>query len=89
MKGFLDRAKEINPYLLTTYGSNIYLGWKGHIDGEDFLVTCRVGGGDGFSTHTRASFSFADADNGGILNSTYPNSEMNFSNAISLSPVLR
>ncbi|MFG6427458.1 MAG: beta-glycosidase [Muribaculaceae bacterium] len=87
MKGFLDRAKEINPYLLTTYGSNIYLGWKGHIDGEDFLVTCRVGGGDGFSTHTRASFSFADADNGGILNSTYPNSEMNFSNAISLSPV--
>lgn len=87
MKGFLDRGREINPDLMMTYGSNIYLGWKGHIEGEDFLVTCRVGDGEGFSTHTRASFSYADADNGGIMNSTYPNSSMNFSKAISHSPV--
>ena len=87
MRKFIDDAREMNPNLLATFGSNIYLGWNGHIDGEDFLVTCRVGGGDGFSTHARASFSYADADNGGIMNSTYPNSEMDFSRAISLSKV--
>lgn len=87
MRTFIDDAREMNPNLLATFGSNIYLGWNGHIDGEDFLVTCRVGGGDGFSTHARASFSFADADNGGIMNSTYPNSEMTFSHAISQSAV--
>ncbi len=87
MRTFIDDAREMNPNLLATFGSNIYLGWNGHIDGEDFLVTCRVGGGDGFSTHARASFSFADADNGGIMNSTYPNSEMTFTNAIAKSAV--
>lgn len=89
MKSFLEEANRINPNLLVTYGSNIYLGWKGHLDGEDFLVTCRVGDsdGEGFATHARASFSFADAANGGIINSSYPNSAMNFSHAISLSPV--
>ena len=87
MRQFINDARDLNPNLLATFGSNIYLGWNGHIDGEDFLVTCRVGGGDGFSTHARASFSFADADKGGIMNSTYPNSEMDFSYAISLSAV--
>lgn len=87
MKEFIDKARYEVPGLLATYGSNIYLGWEGHIPGEDFLVTCRVGGGEGFSTHARASFSFADAENGGIMNSTFPNSQMTFSNAISLSPV--
>lgn len=87
MRKFIDDARDMNPNLLATFGSNIYLGWNGHIDGEDFLVACRVGGGEGVSTHARASFSFADADNGGIMNSTYPNSEMDFSHAISLSAV--
>lgn len=87
MKDYIDNARELQPGLLATYGSNIYLGHQGHIDGEDFLVTCRVGDGDGFSTHARASFSFADADNGGIMNSTYPNTTMNFNEAIDLSPV--
>ncbi|MBD5358554.1 MAG: beta-glycosidase [Bacteroides sp.] len=87
MNNFIDDAREMNPNLLATPGSNIYLGMNGHIEGEDYLVTCRVGDGPGFSTHARASFSFADADNGGLINSTYPNSEMNFSNSISRSPV--
>ncbi len=87
MKDYIDKAREMQPGLLATYGSNIYLGYQGDIPGEDFLVTCRVGNGEGFSTHTRASFSFADADNGGIMNSTYPNTVMNFSDAISLSSV--
>ena len=87
MKEYIDRAREVLPGLLATYGSNIYLGWEGHIPGEDYLVTCRVGGGEGFSSHARASFSFADADNGGIMNSTYPNTTMTFSGALKKSPV--
>ncbi len=87
MKDFIDRAREASPGLLATYGSNIYLGINGHNEGEDYLTTCRVGEGDGFSTHARASFSFADADNGGIINSVPPNSKMDFSGAIALSPV--
>lgn len=87
IKTLIDEARELNPNILATYGSNIYLGVKGHIEGEDYLVTCRVGEGDGFTTHARASFSFADADKGGLLNSTYPNSRMNFSKAVSLSTV--
>ncbi len=87
MKTYIDKAREMQPGLLATYGSNIYLGHLGHVEGEDYLVTCRVGDGDGFSTHSRASFSFADADNGGILNSTYPNTRMTFSDALAHSPV--
>lgn len=87
MRPFIDKARKEVPGLLATFGSNIYLGWNGHIDGEDYLVTCRVGPGDGFSSHARASFSYADADNGGIMNSTYPDSRKTFSGAISKSPV--
>lgn len=87
MKEFIDRARELMPGLLATYGSNIYLGYDGDIPGEDFLVTCRVGDGPGFTTHARASFSFADAENGGLMNSSRPNTTMNFSNAVGLSGV--
>ncbi len=87
MRDWFTHAREEVPGLLATYGSNVYLGWNGHMEDEDFLVTCRVGGGEGFSTHTRASFSFADADNGGIINTERPNTSSDFSNAISLSPV--
>lgn len=70
---------------LYAYGANNFLGYNGQIAGEDFLVTCRIGGaGDHapFSTHVRGSFSFADAYDGGYINNTYPNSVMNFSKAI-------
>lgn len=87
MKDFVNRFRSIEPRHLYTYGSNIFLGSKGHIPGEDFLVTCRVGTGEGYSTHARASFSFADAAEGGYLNNTYPNSVMNFDAALEKSPV--
>ena len=87
MKDFVNRFRSIEPRHLYTYGSNIFLGSKGHIPGEDFLVTCRVGSGEGYSTHARASFSFADAEEGGYLNNTYPNSVMNFDEALEKSPV--
>lgn len=87
MKDFVNRFRSIEPRCLYTYGSNIFLGSRGHIPGEDFLVTCRVGNGEGYSTHARASFSFADAAEGGYLNNTYPNSVMNFDTALEKSPV--
>lgn len=87
MKDFVNRFRSIESRHLYTYGSNIFLGSKGHVPGEDFLVTCRVGSGEGYSTHARASFSFADASEGGYLNNTYPNSVMNFDTALEKSPV--
>ena len=87
MRKFIDKARELTPGLLSTRGSNIYLGYNGQMPGDDFLVTCRVGPGDGFSSHARASFSFADADNGGIMNSTYPNTSDTFEGAIAKSTI--
>ena len=84
---FVNHFRVQEPRHHYAYGSNIYLGWEGHLPGEDFLVTCRVGGGDGYSTHARASFSFADADEGGYLNNTHPNTVMNFDEALLNSPV--
>lgn len=64
-------------------GSNNFLGMKGKQADEDYYTTCRVGlEAEGeFNTHARASFSFADAYDGGYLNHTYPNSKMNFASA--------
>ena len=46
----------------------------------DYFTTCRIGGeGWGkYNTHTRGSFSFADAYDGGMINHFHPNSTMNF-----------
>ncbi|MDD3036934.1 sugar-binding domain-containing protein [Bacteroides sp.] len=87
MKRFVNSFRAVEPRHLYTYGSNIFLGSRGHIPGEDFLVTCRVGSGEGYSTHARASFSFADAEEGGYLNHTYPNLVMNFDEALKKSQV--
>lgn len=87
MRSFVETFSADEPRHLYTYGSNGYLGWQGYIPGQDFFVTCRVGGGEGYDTHTRASFSFADADEGGILNNTYPGTMRNFEDAVLLSPV--
>lgn len=74
--------REDNRHLYAS-GSNNYLGFKGKQEDEDYFTTCRVGREDKkqFNTHTRASFSFADAYDGGYLNHMYPNSVMNFSSA--------
>lgn len=87
MKSFIERFRQLDSRHLYAYGSNNFLGWRGHIEGEDFMVTCRVGEGEGYSSHARASFSFADAEDGGYLNHAYPNSEMNFNGALEKSPV--
>ena len=67
-------------------GSNDFLGMNGKQADEQYFTTCRVGKEEDkqFNTHARASFSFADAYDGGYLNHTYPNSVMNFSTANAL-----
>lgn len=75
---------EIDDTKLFSTGSNNYLGFKGSPDIDDFFTTCRVGSEKekSFNTHTRGSFSFVDAYDGGYINHTYPNSIMNFDEAV-------
>lgn len=89
MERFVKDFREIAPDKLYTFGSNYYLGYQGVKPGMDFFVTCRVGGeawGD-YNTHTRGSFSFADAADGGIINHCYPNTRVNLEEGCSLSSV--
>ena len=77
--------KEDSRHIYTS-GSNNYLGFNGKQADEDYFTTCRVGreADKQFNTHTRSSFSFADAYDGGYLNHVYPNSMMDFSAANNL-----
>lgn len=71
------------------------------MDGEDFYVTCRVGGTPnedfeaawaeelnekGFGSHARTSFAYVDADDGGILNALRPGTQRSFENVVPLCP---
>lgn len=86
MRKWLDEFRDQDNRRLYSFGANNNLGWMGPREGEDFFITCRVGGGEGYSTHVRTSFSFADADEGGILNNTRPSTNQNFSEAIARCP---
>lgn len=84
MKSLVNTFRQIDDRRLYAFGSNNYLGFEGIIPGQDYLVTCRIGKeeANSFNTHTRGSFSFADAYDGGYINHTYPNSLMDFSSGI-------
>ncbi len=74
---------------LYTYGSNMFLGFKGAIEGMDYFTTARVGGekwGE-YDTHVRGSFAFCDAWDGGIINHQYPNTMTNFERAVAKSDI--
>ena len=86
VKDWLADFRKQDSRHLYNYGSNNNLGWKGPQEGEDFFVTCRVGGGDGYTTHVRSSFAYVDADKGGILNNTRPSTKGDYSDAISKCP---
>ena len=83
MKEFVDDFRKIAPDKHYTFGSNYYLGYQGVKEGMDYFTTCRIGGeGWGkYNTHTRGSFSFADAYDGGMINHFHPNTTMNFDEA--------
>lgn len=86
VREWLDDFRSRDNRHLYCYGSNNNLGWKGPQEGEDFFVTCRVGGGDGYTTHVRASFAYVDAEKGGILNNTRPATDKDYSGTIARCP---
>ncbi len=83
MEDLIATFRKTDNRHLYAFGSNNFLGYRGQLPGEDFLVTCRIGGEapQQFNTHTRGSFSFADTYDGGYINHTYPNTVMDFSPA--------
>lgn len=89
MADFVTDFRRIAPDKLYTFGSNYYLGYQGVKPGMDYFTTCRVGGEawGTYDTHTRGSFSFADAFDGGVINHFHPNTTMNFAEACKRSPV--
>lgn len=77
------------PRRLYTYGSNMFLGFKGVVEGMDYFTTSRIGEekwGE-YDTHVRGSFSFCDAWDGGIINHQYPNTMTNFEHAVAKSGI--
>ena len=89
MAEFIADFRRLAPDKVYTFGSNYYLGYQGVKPGMNYFTTCRVGGEEWgkYNTHTRGSFSFADADDGGMINHCYPNTEMNFAEGCSLTNV--
>lgn len=85
MQKMVNHFRLLAPEKLYAFGSNNYLGTRGQVEGEDYYTTCRVGADTDttFSTHTRASFSFADAYDGGYVNGRYPSTCVNYTGAIS------
>lgn len=80
MAEFVEDFRKIAPDKLYTFGSNYYLGYQGVKPSMDYFTTCRVGGEawGSYDTHTRGSFSFADAYDGGMINHFRPNTSMTF-----------
>ena len=89
MGKFVNDFRKIAPDKLYTFGSNYYLGYQGVKPGMDYFTTCRTGGETWgkYNTHTRGSFSFADASDGGILNHFRPNSSMTLNEGCASSSV--
>ena len=89
MAQFIEDFRKIAPDKVYTFGSNYYLGYQGVKKGMDYFTTCRVGGEawGKYNTHTRGSFSFADAADGGMINHFHPNTTMNFEEGCSLTNV--
>jgi hypothetical protein len=86
MAEFIEDFRKIAPDKVYTFGSNYYLGYQGVKKEMDYFTTCRVGGEAWgyYNTHTRGSFSFADAADGGMINHFHPNTKMNFEEGCSL-----
>ena len=84
MQELVEAFRAEAPQILYTNGTNAFLGYRGYVDGMDFMVTCRTRGeayGE-YNTHVRSSFAFCDALDGGILNHFHPSTMRNFSEAL-------
>lgn len=70
------RAHDSRP--LYDFGSNNFLGYKGQLEGEDILITCRTDNPDGSLSTVRASFAFVDESDGGRINGERPCTDRDF-----------
>lgn len=87
MREWTSELRNADSRHLYCFGSNNNLGWEGPQEGEDFFVGCRVGWGEGYSSHVRTTFALVDAEDCGILNGTRPGTSGDYSRAISSSRV--
>lgn len=76
MEEYMQEAKDLNPRILSTYGTNVYLGMNGQIGEEDFIISTKTG--DIAEKMVRGSSSFAERSDGGYLNSHYPGNNFNY-----------
>lgn len=79
MGEYMEQAKHLNPRILTSHGSNVYLGMKGQLPGDDFLLSAKTD--DNVNNSVRGSIPFSESSKGGHFNSVYPNSDFNYSEA--------
>ena len=84
MRDLVDAFRAEAPQILYTNGTNAFLGYRGYVEGMDFMAACRTRGEayGQFDTHVRSSFAFCDALDGGILNHFYPGTTRNYAEAL-------
>ena len=89
MRDLVDAFRAEAPQILYTNGTNAFLGYRGYVEGMDFMATCRTRGEayGQFDTHVRSSFAFCDALDGGILNHFYPGTTRNYAEALEEVPM--
>lgn len=93
MRMLVDRFRAIAPDKLYTFAAWPHLGGLGAPEGEDYMISARIGRRDdktGFSNNTRGSFAHVDNRDGGIINAETPNTDRDFSGGVLLGgkPVL-
>lgn len=84
VENIMTWLKEKDSRPLYTIGSNNNIGYMEPLDYADFFVGARIPK-DGNTTkgHTRLTHAHADAENGGLLNTTVPNTEVTYDYAVS------
>ena len=88
LKQMVSDFREYDGRHLYAQGSNNFLGNPSLGEGDDYWTTFRTGREQpDCSTDVRASASFLDSREGGILNTFYPSSDRNYSKAIENVPV--
>ncbi|WP_167619363.1 sugar-binding domain-containing protein [Maribellus sediminis] len=83
MAKMVAEFKQYDSRILFAQGSNNYF-WDPQVQpGEDFFVSMRTQTrAKNSDFDIRASFSFADSPDGGIINGQFPNTEQNYSKAL-------
>ncbi len=80
----ISELKNVNDKLLYTTGANNNIGYRKPDEISDYYIGARTPYSyDTTLTHLRLSQAFADSKDGGILNSSYPSTQINFNYPVS------